>query len=280
MFWIWFFICLGAAAVIGSVVLFFVGRTLRYRNYTLSVRNLPPAFDGFRIAVISDLHDRRFGKGNRRLIKKVLGAAPDLAVMAGDMHENPHPPQPFYNLVSGISAQVPLTYTEGNHDLRHVSSPDYGKHVERIRACGAFVLNDDAFPVERNGALLMLYGISWKSSKEGRAPDFDPFCPAVVVCHDPLVFDRLDPLPDLTVSGHVHGGILRLPGIGPVFAPGDGAPLSKRFARRFFFPKYSRGLYFKGDRALAVTQGLGFSILPIRFIPPEVMILTLKQVRK
>ena len=91
-----------------------------------------------------------------------------------------------------------------------------------------------------------------------------------------MAFDRLDPLPDLMISGHVHGGILRLPGIGPVFAPGDGAPLSKRFARRFFFPKYSRGLYFKGKHTLAVTQGLGFSILPIRFIPPEVMILSLK----
>ena len=276
MFWIWFLICLAAVAVLGAVLLFFVGRTLRYRCFSVSVPGLPAAFEGFRIAVISDLHDRRFGKKNRRLVDKVLNASPDLAVMAGDMHENPHPPKPFYDLISGISARVPLTYTEGNHDLRHISSPEYGAHMELIRACGAFVLNDCAFPVERNGSLLMIYGISWKNSREGRAPAIDPSCPSVLVCHDPMAFDRLDPLPDLMISGHVHGGILRLPGIGPVFAPGDGAPLSKRFARRFFFPKYSRGLYFKGKRTLAVTQGLGFSILPIRFIPPEVMILSLK----
>ena len=86
----------------------------------------------------------------------------------------------------------------------------------------------------------------------------------------------LDGTPDLLISGHVHGGILRLPFIGAVFAPGNGAPLYKRFGPRYFFPKYSRGLYQKGTKTLAVTQGLGFAILPIRLIPPEIMIIQLK----
>jgi len=275
VFWIWFFSCLGALIFVGAAVLYAVGRILRVREFRVPVPALPAAFDGFRIALISDLHDRRFGKENGILVRKILATSPDLVVMAGDMHESPHDPQPFYGLISGLSARIPVTYTEGNHDLRRITSDGYEEHLRRIREAGAILLNDSTFPIQRNGALLMLTGMSWAKSKEGAQPSFDPSCPSLFVCHNPLTFDRLDNLPDLMMAGHVHGGILRLPLIGPVFAPGDGAPLSKRLARRFFFPKYSRGLYLKGSRILAVTQGLGFSVLPVRFISPEIMILTL-----
>ena len=280
MFLLWFFGGFVALLLVGGLVLFFVGRHLRYKPYTVTVPSLPPSFDGFRIAVISDLHDRRFGEGNKVLSQKILKANPDLVVMAGDMHESPHDPQPFYTLIRDIAAQVPVTYTEGNHDLRNLSSPRYGVHLQQISQSGATVLLDSALPLARNGQLLMLYGQSWRSIKSGEQPCWESSCPTVAVCHDPQQFDRLQDLPELMISGHVHGGILRLPFLGPVFAPGDGAPLHKRLSLRFFFPKYSRGLYHKGDRTLALTQGLGFSVLPIRFIPPEIMILTLKSGKK
>ena len=279
MGWYWFFGAVGALLVLLLAVKI-VGRVLRYKSYSVGIPKLPSAFDGFRIAVISDLHDRCFGPRNRALVKKVLASRADLVVLAGDMHEEPHPRQPFYDLISGIAAELPITYTEGNHDLRHISDEEYARHVEQLAACGAVVLNDSSYPLERNGQILMLYGQSWKSIKAGDQPEFDPNFASVLVAHNPLQFDRLQKLPDLMISGHVHGGILRLPWIGPVFAPGDGAPLKKRFHLEFFFPKYSRGLYRKGDQTLAVTQGLGFSVLPIRFIPPEVMILTLRPEKK
>ena len=279
MFWFWFFFGVTVLVLVPLLILFLVGRILRYKPYTVEMPHLPAAFEGFRIAVISDLHDRHFGAHNNILAKKVLGAEADLVIMAGDMHESPHPPQPFYDLISTLSAHVPVTYTEGNHDLRHISSPQYRAHMDRIAACGAVVLNDVVWPVERNGQILLLYGQSWRSIADGCPMAFDSSYPTVAVCHDPLQFDRLPQLPDLMISGHVHGGILRLPFVGPVFAPGNGAPLSKRFSLRYFFPKYSKGLYYKGSHTLAVTQGLGFSILPVRFIPPEVMILTLRRAK-
>lgn len=280
MIWYWILGSLALLFTVGALVLFLVGRILRFRFYTVESPDLPPAFDGYRIAVISDLHDRRFGADNRILVRKIRKASPDLVLMAGDMHEPPHDPQPFYGLISALASQVQLTYTEGNHDLRKAPMGNYEDHLRRIASCGAILLNDATLPLERNGAVILLCGQSWHSIETHAPSPADSSFYTVLVAHDPMQFDRLSPLPDLLISGHVHGGILRLPFVGPVFAPGNGAPLSKRFSSRYFFPKYSRGLYHKGKNTLAVTQGLGFSVFPVRFIPPEVMVLTLKSVKK
>ena len=280
MFWLWILLALLSLDVAGGVFLFCWGRTFHYNHYSVPIARLPREFDGYRIVLISDLHDRVFGPGNRRLAEAVRKASPDLIVTAGDLHEKPHSPQPVYDLFAALSAVAPVTYTEGNHDFRPgaagVTEEEYARHIDRLAASGAVILNDSPYLIQRNGRLLTIYGQSWKGMTCGLVPEIDPDFPSVAVCHDPLQFDRLDHLPDLMLSGHVHGGILRLPIIGPVFSPGNGTPLHERFRRQFFFPKYSRGLYFKPGHVLAVTQGLGFSILPIRFIRPEITVITLK----
>lgn len=263
-----------------ALIVYFRGRILKIVPYTVTIPNLPKSFDGYRFAVISDLHDRVFGAKNKILVEKILKEMPDAVLCAGDMHEGPHSPEPFYDLLAGLAQQVPTYYTEGNHDMRdkrcRVTLEEYEEHMRRICETGTVSLNDCSVVLERNGQSVLLAGQSWRGMRQGRVPDFDPTIPSVMVCHDPLQFDHPDPLPDLLISGHVHGGILRLPFIGAVFAPGNGAPLYKRFGPRYFFPKYSRGLYQKGTKTLAVTQGLGFAILPIRLIPPEIMIVQLK----
>lgn len=284
MFWLWFTLGLIGFAVLFLIAVTLWGRWIRVAEYEIPVDGLDDEFDGFRISVISDLHDRCFGKENQRLVSALQQTAPDLVVTAGDMHEDPHSPEPLYALFCGISQSVPVTYTEGNHDLRQgrmqVSEETHRRHLGRISQAGAILLNDTVFPIERNGKHLLVYGQSWRGMLQNNAPDFPSDLPTVCVCHDPLQFDRLESLPDLLICGHVHGGILRLPFLGPVFAPGNGAPLYKRFRLRYFFPKYSRGLYQKGTHTLAVTQGLGFAILPLRFIRPEIMVLTLKSPEK
>ena len=285
MFWLWFTLGLIGFAVLFLIAVTLWGRWIRVAEYEIPVDGLDDEFDGFRISVISDLHDRCYGKENQRLVSALQQTAPDLVVTAGDMHEDPHSPDSLYALFRGVSQDFPVTYKEGNHDLRRgrghaVSEESHQRHLSRISEAGAILLNDTVFPVERNGKYLLIYGQSWGGMLKKQAPDFPSDMPTVCVCHDPLQFDHLDPLPDLVISGHVHGGILRLPGIGPVFAPGNGAPLRKRFRLRYFFPKYSRGLYQKGKHTLAVTQGLGFAILPIRLIRPEILVLTLKSSEK
>lgn len=279
MGWYWF-VGIVAVGVLTGVILLLRGLSLRVVSLEVPLPRLPACFDGYRIALISDLHDRRFGKKNERLASMICAQAPDLVICAGDMHEAPKSPQPFLNLLSSLSEKFPVIYTEGNHELRHVTPEAYKDFLEQASTTGATVLNDSVLLIHRNNSSLGIYGQSWKGIREGTPVPLDPSVPSVLICHDPMQFDRLSSLPDLMLSGHVHGGILRLPFLGPVFAPGEGAPLYKRFAPRFFFPKYARGLYEKGSHKLVVTQGLGFSVLPIRIIPAEIMILTLKSDKK
>ncbi len=284
MFWLWFFGVAAGIALLALVFIIFWGSCFRVVSHTAYLPKLPKEFEGYRIALISDLHDRSFGKKNFPLVKAILDTHPDLVVTAGDMHEGPHAPNRIFDLFSALSPLVPVTYTEGNHDVRPgrngVTEEEYTQYLARLSETGVTFLNDTVISLERNGKFLLLYGQSWRGMIEGKIPQIDPNTPSILVCHDPLQFDRLERLSDLMLSGHVHGGILRLPFIGPVFAPGNGLPLWKRFGRQFFFPKYSRGLYYKENHTLAVTQGVGFFVLPIRFIRPEIMVLTLKSDEK
>lgn len=274
---------IGGLLALGLAVLVFVklrGACLRVSPHSVPIDRLPDGLRGLRIAVISDLHDRTFGPENRRLVRALREQAPDVILLAGDMHEAPADPTPFFALVSALSEQCPVLFTEGNHELRGIGTAEYTAYLEALRQHGAVVLNDASYTLERNGARLVFCGLSWEASQTNPTPDLPSDAPCVLAVHDPNCFDRLSARPDLTVSGHIHGGILRLPFLGPVFAPGNGTPLRKRIGRQFFFPKYSRGLYRSGPHTLAVSQGLGFAILPLRFIRPEILLLTLEPRKK
>ncbi len=281
MFWMWFF---GIFLSIGVLTLLFFkiwGAVFHVARHTVLLDNLPEEFDGFTLAVISDQHDRRFGKDNRRLAGAILRLSPDLVLTAGDMHELHRNPAPLFSLFSKLAqAGVPPLYAQGNHDIRagaqNVTEEESAAYHAALEASGAILLLDSCYPVFRNGKCLKIYGQTWNSIDTGAELPLDPSCPSVAICHEPLQFDRLQNLPDLMISGHVHGGIFRIPFLGAVFAPGYGVPVYKRFGRKYFCPKYSRGVYQKGEKYLAVTQGVGYFAIPVRFLRPEILFLTLK----
>ena len=95
-----------------ALIVYFRGRILKIVPYTVTIPNLPKSFDGYRFAVISDLHDRVFGAKNKILVEKILKEMPDAVLCAGDMHEGPHSPEPFYDLLAGLAQRVPTYYTE------------------------------------------------------------------------------------------------------------------------------------------------------------------------
>ena len=122
-------------AVIAFAVLIFClrGGALRTVRYTVSLKGLPAEFDGYRIALISDLHDRRFGKTGAPLVKAIFANEPDLTVIAGDLHEGEHDVAPVAEMLSTLTAKIPVTYTEGNHDIRKgrhgISDSDYAEYL-------------------------------------------------------------------------------------------------------------------------------------------------------
>ncbi len=281
MFLLWFFGILAAVGVASLLFFKIWGAVFHVSRHTVSLKNLPEEFDGFTLAVISDQHDRLFGKDNRRLARAIIKLSPDLLLTAGDMHELHRDKAPFFALFTALSrAGIPALYAQGNHDIRRgeqgVTEAEETAYHAALKEAGALLVNDTFYAVCRNGKQLKIYGQSWASIDAGTELPLDPTCPSMAICHDPLQFDRLKHLPDLMVSGHVHGGIFRLPFVGAVFSPGYGVPLYKRFGRKYFCPKYSRGVYRKGEKYLAVTQGVGYFWIPVRFLRPEILFITLK----
>lgn len=117
-------------------------------------------------------------------------------------------------------------------------------------------------------------GASWDDKRKVE-PLYDNESFNIFLMHDPKSFDELSQKPELMLAGHIHAGIIRLPNGQGIFAPGAGARKRDRFAPKYFFPKYTYGVYGK-NKKLIVTSGLGNSVIPFRFISPEVVIITLK----
>ena len=251
------------------------GARLRIRPETLLVDGLSDDADGYRIVFLSDLHDRRFAP---RLLKAVCAAKPDVILLGGDMYGGRRSPDDFYALLSALTDIAPVLFVEGNHDLhpgRRATEQEHTAHLAEMVRRGAVNLDGGVWYDSRG---IEFRGVGWFSPRV--LPTFSGDFPGVLLCHDPALFDLPGDPPALTLAGHVHGGFIKLPFIGPLFCPGNGAPIWRRFFPPYLFPKYSEGFYSRQAASLYVGRGLGFSVLPFRFIPAEIPVITLKKREK
>lgn len=237
---------------------------------------LPEGFDGCRAVVLSDLHGGEFGPGNEDLFAAVAEAAPDYIFYLGDLEDLYRGPREGYaeEAAGGLSAIAPLYYVTGNHEWAIGHVPEL---KERLEAHGARVLSNELVTLERNGDTVVLAGIDDPNgyadqktpeqvAAEVYAAHGDPFW--MLLAHRNNQFaERYSLLgADLVLSGHGHGGIIRLP-----FTDGL---LS---TDRTLFPSYTAGLYEENGSALFVTRGLGNSGPTFRlFNRPEVAVVTLR----
>ncbi len=257
--------------------LFYVNYNIRVVHIKLTYRNLPAEFHDFRILLMSDLHDKRFGKENARLMYYVRELAPDMIAMAGDMHGIKNSNRAFLDMLEDIKrSNVPVFFVEGNHDIQPSHKFEYEMFMRTLSENGVTVLHKgQSFYIERLKKNITVSGIGWFDHKQEDVSfvknEFQVF-----LKHNPLDFDNMKQLPDLMLCGHVHGGYIELPGIGAVFAPGDNVPIYKRFRKEFFRPKYYKGVYHRGECNMVVSRGLGNSVLPFRMMKPEITLITLK----
>ena len=256
---------------------------IRWDNTALQVTRfdpvfagLPAGFDGCRLVVLSDLHGGEFGRGNEELLAAVAETAPDYIFYLGDLEDQYRGPREGYaeEIAEGLGAIAPLYYVTGNHEWAVGDVPEL---KERLEACGARVLRNEFVTLERNGDTVVLAGIDdpngyadQKTPEQVAAEVYaawgDPFW--LLLAHRNNHFaDQYSRLgADLVLSGHGHGGIIRLP-----FTDGL---LS---VDRTFFPSYTAGLYEENGSALFVTRGLGNSGPTFRlFNRPEIAVVTLR----
>ncbi|WP_144463115.1 metallophosphoesterase [Siminovitchia fortis] len=265
-------------ALVG-VFLYVNNHWLQVSSHEISSDRIPAAFDGLVIVQLSDLHDAEFGREQVKLAEKVKKLNPDLIFLTGDLIDsNRYDLEKSLHLVRKLVGVADVYYVTGNHEVA-VNQVD--EITGALRALGVNVLNNEAKVLEQNGEQLVIAGIEdplmepAKPSEKTIAKYMDRTFDGIpdqnyrlLLSHRPEVFDvYVDRQVDLIFTGHAHGGQVRIPGIGGIIAPGQG-----------WFPTYTAGIYTKGITTMAVSRGLGNSIIPYRiFNRPEIVLVTLKK---
>ena len=239
--------------------------------------SLPEGFDGCRIVVVSDLHGAEFGQDNRDFFQAIAAEAPDYIFYLGDLEDMHRGHIPGYgeSVADGLSAIAPAFYVTGNHEWAVGDVPEL---KARLESHGVTVLSNRHVVLERNGDQVVLAGIDdpngyadQKSpaqvAQEVYAGYGDPFWMLLAHRNDRFAGEYSFLGADLVLSGHGHGGVIRLP-----FTDGL---LS---TTRSFFPSYTAGLYEEHGSTLFVTRGLGNSGPTFRlFNRPEIAVVTLRR---
>lgn len=251
---------------------------LELNTYTISSRGLPDAFDGYRIAQVSDLHNAEFGDGNQRLLDMLREAEPDMIAITGDLIDSRKTNIAVALAFAEEAVRIaPCYYVSGNHEAR---VPEYRELKAGLEAAGVTVLDDARVEIEISGKSITVIGINDPSfladylTSDAAVMDrklselsSEDASFTILLSHRPELFDTyVAHNMDLVLTGHAHGGQFRLPLIGGLIAPNQG-----------LFPKYDDGLYSEGNTNMIVSRGLGNSIIPFRFNNrPEVVLIELK----
>ena len=253
---------------------------LRTSQIKIVTGRLPAAFDGFRIVQIADLHGCRFGKENRRLLETVDAEKPDLVVLTGDTVDRKLKDySPIFRFTKALCGKYPVLCILGNHE-QELCGSRRREFVRGLCAQGVRLLDNGVEKLERGGESITLYGVRvplrfYRWNRHGRRrPEFAKkemerllgTCGSeysILLAHNPLFFESYAAWgADLTLCGHIHGGMIRLPRLGGLLSP-----------ERNFFPRYSAGLYRIGEHSMAVSCGLSKG--PRINNPPEIVSLTL-----
>ena len=245
--------------------------SLAVRRYRVAIRALPPAFQGFTILHLSDLHDKEFGGAEGDLVGLLKQESFDMVALTGDLVTGDRPRlTPALELIAGIRAawDGPLYSVCGNHDWRLGRGAEFNA---RLREAGVQVLSNSSLPLERGRDRIWIVGVDDPVTSRDRLDlalnGTDVGSPRLLLSHSPQIYPQaVSRGVDLMLAGHTHGGQIRLPILGAAFVPAMG-----------FFPLWDYGLYRSGATTMIVSGGLGESGLPIRFnIRPEVSLVTLQ----
>lgn len=241
----------------------------------VGVHGLPDGFEGLRIVQISDLHGHEYGQDSEALLALVAQQAPEFIVVTGDLIDQESHLAMVPALARGLAAIAPTYYVTGNHEW---AVGDVPRLKGILTECGVTVLSNQYVTLERNGDSLVLAGVD---DPNGYADQKTPeelygeiqreagdLC-TILLAHRNDRFDQYAAAGyDLVISGHAHGGIVRLPFTDGLLG-----------TDRKLFPTWTAGVYTLGDSTLFVSRGLGNNTVPIHgfrlFNRPDLAVLEL-----
>ncbi|HJD47938.1 MAG TPA: metallophosphoesterase [Candidatus Mediterraneibacter norfolkensis] len=247
-----------------------------------------------KIIFLSDLHNKEYGEKNERLLRAIRQTFPDLILIGGDMlvgKENASY-EPALSFVERLTAFCPVIYANGNHEQRMKEEPEkykasYKEYRRMLRSKGVLFLENGSTEVKVHGERIRISGLelpleTYKKFHKGQVDGSTVeeclgFIPReradqdyqILLAHNPAHMEAYKEWgADLILSGHLHGGIARIPGIGGVITP-----------QAFLFPKYSGEMSTEGEQTIIVSRGLGSHTINIRlFNMPELILIELKKI--
>lgn len=257
--------------VIIAVILVLLYLFCRYQNRHLVVSHFSYAhsavgteLNGFHIVQISDLHNALLGQKNKDLLEKVRDCEPDIIVVTGDVVDANHT-----NIGTAVDtcrelvSIAPVYYVTGNHEY-WLEEDERQELLQGLQEVGVIDLDNRQEEIRRGDDSFWLVGLDDEHlidpTLAGMTKQHDGL--HVVLAHEPQYIQYYErSQADLVLSGHAHGGQIRLPWIGGLVAPNQG-----------FLPTYTAGEYKENDMTMIVSRGLGNSVIPVRlFNFPEVV---------
>ncbi|MDR2922939.1 MAG: metallophosphoesterase [Treponema sp.] len=237
------------------------------------------AQSNIRIALISDLHSTIYGKDQSILINKVKNINPDLIVLSGDIFDDVVPMTGTQLFLSGISGIAPVFYVTGNHEYW---SHNIKKIREELASYGVIILSDNYTIIEINNNEIIIAGIEDPDKKMHETPAYNQSAVMentfreldeiqlykILAAHRPEMIENYKKYSfNLVLSGHAHGGQVRIPYImNGLYAPNQG-----------FFPKYAGGMYTHKNVTHIISRGLSINPkLPRIFNPPELVVVVIE----
>lgn len=270
------------------VLLIISNKMLTVTSYNVRSDKIPENFKGFKLALIADLHNASFGKDNRILLNKLEKMEPDAVLLAGDMVSTSDKEYTvFFSLAQKLAQRYETYYVVGNHE-QALGEKEVNLFCQNAESEGIKVLDNQRVSIIRGNEKINLYGM-WFNLRfyADRSPEADKSQQYyfdvdtiteilgqssknefnILLTHNPLYFDTYEKWgADLTLSGHIHGGMIRIPFIGGVYSP-----------EKTYFPEYDGGIYAKNNSQMIVSRGMGNGGLGFRFLNcPELVEVVLK----
>ncbi len=233
----------------------------------------------FSAILLSDLHNASYGDGNSVLLQAIRNEKPEAVFVAGDMLVSTEKPQmdAALSLMDELTKQYPVYYVEGNHEYKvrqyaETYGGDGDRFFEAICSFGVHLLKNscERADIQKMPFTIWGYELPWQCYRRFRRneltaaqitealgePDEGRY--NILLAHNPMYFEAYAAWgADLTLAGHLHGGVVRLPHFGGVISP-----------QLQLFPKYDRGIFKRRGKQMVVSAGIGSHSIPIRINNP------------
>ena len=263
-------------------------RTFRITHYDIISNKLNGIKKEQTVLFLSDLHNNTYGLNNEKLLQAVKMQQPDFILIGGDMlvGKKGLSLEVAEELILELSKLCPVYYANGNHEFRMKIAPElYGEEFQayknNLEKAGVVFLENSFAELNWDGCPVRICGLEiprecYKKFKKNSFTIEQMYeCVGenevekyqILLAHNPVFMDTYKTWgADLILSGHLHGGVVRIPKVGGIITP--------QFS---LFPKYSGELTVEGETSIVVSKGLGTHTIKVRFMnPAELIVLHVK----